>query len=142
VLGERFPDPMKLYQDLYPPASYAPRDYPWNRIALCIRELCTQYGISDRIPRPIIPGDKRALNKRIVERLADHVYELEIHQEIGYRIWAYRKAAWAIEDIEQDVGLIYQTMGLKGLQSIQNIGLAMGKIVETMLAEENNRAVG
>lgn len=142
VLGERLPDLVKLYQDLYPPASYAPRDYPWNRIALCIRELCTQYGISDRIPRPIIPGDKYALNKRIVERLVDHVYEMEIHQETDNRIWTYRKAAWAIEDLEQDIGLIYQTMGLKGLQSIQNIGLAMGKIVETMLAEEYNRAVG
>ncbi len=142
VLGERFPDLVNLYQSLYPPASYAPCDYPWHRIALRIRELCTQYGISDRIPRPIIPGDKHACNKRIVERLANKVYEMELHQEPDYRIWAYRKAAWAIEDLEQDIGLVYQAMGLKGLQNIQNIGLSLGKAVETMLVEENNQAVG
>ncbi len=142
VLSERFPDLVNLYQSLYPPASYAPRDYPWHRIALRIRELCAQYGISDRIPRPMIPGDKRACNKRLVERLADKVYEMELHQEPDYHIWAYRKAAWAIEDLEQDIGLIYQAMGLKGLQNIPNVGLSLGKVVETMLVKENNRAVG
>jgi hypothetical protein len=31
-----------------------------------IRALCEQYGISDRMPRPIAPCDKRVLNGRIV----------------------------------------------------------------------------
>jgi len=140
VLREGFPDLLSLYHRLYPPASYAPRDYPWHRIALRIRELCAKYGISDRIPRPIIPGDKRTLNKRIVERLAAKVYEMEIHQEPGYRIWAYRKAAWAIEDLEQDIGLIYQTMGLKGLKNIPNVGPLLGEKIEKMLVETNQRA--
>jgi DNA polymerase/3'-5' exonuclease PolX len=59
-----------------------------------------------------------------------------LHQEPDYRIWAYRKAAWAIDDLEQDIGLVCQAMGLKGLQNIQNIGLSLGKAVETMLVEE------
>jgi DNA repair photolyase len=74
ILSERFPDLLNLYQRLYPPTSYSPRDYPWNRVALRIRELCEKYGIRDRMPRPIIPGDKRILNKRIVERLAGQIY--------------------------------------------------------------------
>ncbi|GAP12412.1 DNA repair photolyase [Longilinea arvoryzae] len=140
VLRQRFPDLLALYQRWYPPASYAPRNYPRHRIALRIRALCQKYGIRDRVPRPILPGDKRALNKRIVERLADRVYEMEIHQEPDYHIWAYRKAAWAIEDLEQNIGLIYQTMGLKGLQSIPNVGPLSGKVVEKMLVElQNNR---
>jgi len=135
VLRERFPDLLSLYQQLYPPASYAPRDYSWHRIALRIRELCEKYGISDRIPRPIIIGDKHALNKRIVEKLANKAYEMEIRQESDYRIWAYRKAAWAVEDLEQDIGLIYRTMGLKGLQNIPNVGERLGVTIEKMLAE-------
>ena len=135
VLSESFPDLLSLYQHLYPPSSYAPRDYPWHNIALRIRELCEKYGIRDRIPRPIIPGDKHALNKRIVEKLADKVYEMEIHQEPDIRIWAYRKAAWAIEDLEQDIRLVYQTMGLKGLQNIPNVGPFLGNTIEKMLNE-------
>jgi hypothetical protein len=140
VLRQDFPDLLSHYQRLYPPASYAPRDYAWQRIALRIRGLCEKYGIRDRIPRPIIPGDKRALNKRIVERLAEKVYELEIHQEPDHLVWAYRKAAWAIEDLEQDIGLIYRTMGLKGLQNIPNVGPRLGDNIEKVLNEINHLA--
>ncbi len=140
VLRKDFPDLLSHYQRLYPPASYAPRDYAWQRIALRIRELCTKYGISDRVPRPIIPGDKRALNKRIVERLAEKVYELEIHQEPDHLVWTYRKAAWAIEDLEQDIGLIHRTMGLKGLQNIPDIGPRLGENIEKVLIEINHLA--
>jgi len=140
ILRESFPDLLSLYHRLYPQTSYAPQGYPWHRIALRVRELCEKYGIRDRIPRPVIPGDIRALNKRIVERLADKIYEMEILQEPGYRIWTYRKAAWAIEDLAQDIGLIYRTMGLKGLQNIPNVGPLLGEEIEKMLAETNHRA--
>lgn len=66
------------------------------------------------------------INKRIVERLANQVYELEIHQAPDHRIWAYRNAAWSIEDLDQDIGLFYQKMGLKGLQNIPNVGQLLG----------------
>ena len=42
-----------------PPKSYGPARSNWQQIALRLKELCEQYGISDRMPRPIIPGDKR-----------------------------------------------------------------------------------
>ncbi|HSQ26558.1 MAG TPA: radical SAM protein [Anaerolineales bacterium] len=135
VLAEGFPELVYLYQKLYPPSSYAPVSYNWPRIAVRIRELCEKYGISDRIPRPIIPSDKRALNKLIVEQLANKVYEMEIHQEAEQRIWAYRKAAWAIEDLPQDIGLVYQSMGLKGLQSIANVGEILGETVEKLILQ-------
>lgn len=127
------PDLLGLYQKHYPQGSYAPAEYRWRRIALRIRELCAKYGIRDRIPRPIIPGDKRALNKRIVAALADKTYEMKLQNAANYRVWAYRKAAWAVEDLEQDIGLVYQMMGLKGLQSIPNVGESIGKVIEKML---------
>lgn len=134
MLSEKFPDLLSLYQRLYPPASYGARDYARHKTACRIRELCVKYGISDRVPRPIIPGDKHALNKRIVERLANSAYEMEILNDPKQRVWAYRKAAWAVEDLEQDVRLIYQTMGLKGLQNIPDVGPLLGSTIEKMVA--------
>jgi DNA repair photolyase len=122
VLSQRFPDLLEHYQRLYPPGSYSPPGWDWPKIALRVRELCQQSGILDRIPRPIIPGEKRALNKQIVELLANQCYELEIRGKATQQVWAYRKAAWAIEDLEQDIGLVYSQMGAKGLESIPGVG--------------------
>ncbi|MCI0520371.1 MAG: hypothetical protein L0Z70_08970 [Chloroflexi bacterium] len=138
ALQQGFPDLLALYQRLYPPESYAPRGYPWPRLARRIRGLCRQYGIADRVPRPIIPGDKRAVNKRIVEKLAEKVYELEIQQSPAQRVWPYRKAAWAIEDLQQDIRLVYQALGLRGLQQIPDVSPQLAAEVEGMLALETD----
>jgi DNA repair photolyase len=133
VLNERAPNLLPLYRRLYPPGSYAPTSGPWREVPRRIRDLCAQAGIADRMPRPIIASEARALNKRIVEALASRVYDMEIGGEPAARVWAYRKAAWAIEDLEQDVGLVYRRMGLRGLQSIQGIGPVLGGEVERLI---------
>jgi DNA repair photolyase len=138
VLRERFPDLLPLYERMYPhpTTSYGGiRTGDPHVIGRHIRDLCRQYGISDRMPRPIIPGDKRALNKRIVEALANQCYWLELDNAPGQRVWAYRKAAWAIEDLEQDVGLLYRTMGRKGLEGIENVGPRLAEVVEDRISE-------
>jgi DNA repair photolyase len=135
VLQARFPDLLPSYQKLYPEKSYAPAGWPQHKVAMRVRELCLKYGIYDRIPRPILPSDKRALNRRIVEILAEQLYSLELENAPGYRQWEVRKAAWAIEDLEQDIGLVYRTLGLKGLQSIENVGVKMGILIEKLIKE-------
>ncbi len=135
LLKNRFPDLLGLYQRLYPEKSYGPTDWPQQKIALRIHELCEKYGIRDRVPRPIIPSDKRALNKRIVEVLAGRLYHMELENAPGYQVWPYRKAAWAVEDLEQDIGLVYRTMGLRGIQNIENVGVKMGLVVEKLIHE-------
>ena len=133
VLDERLPDLAARYRALYAVGSYGPTRSDWRPVALRLKELCGQYGISDRMTRPIIPGDKRALNKRIVESLANECYEMELRGESQQRVWAYRKAAWTIEDTPQDLGLIYRTMGRKGLESIENVGPRMAEVVEGLI---------
>ncbi len=133
VLDERFPDLASRYRALYPPGSYGPARSNWRPVALRLKELCAQYGISDRMPRPIIPGDKRTLNKRVVEALAKQLHYMELDGEPSYRVWAYRKAAWAVEDTPQDLGLIYRQMGRKGLESIENVGPRLAGVIEGML---------
>ncbi|MBI5295892.1 MAG: hypothetical protein HY869_10475 [Chloroflexi bacterium] len=126
VLRERFPDLLGLYQRLYPPHSYGPADGSGRTLALRAREACARYGIRDRMPRPIVPGEKRALNKRVVERLAEKLHEMELNNEADHLLWKYRKAAWAVEDMEEEIGLLYRTMGLKGLQAIPDLGPGLG----------------
>jgi DNA repair photolyase len=135
VLDERFPDLADHYRGLYPEGSYSPARSNWNDIALRLKELCEQHGIRDRIPRPVIPGDKRALNKRIVEALANELYYMELNGEPSRRVWAYRKAAWAIEDTPQDLGLIYRQMGVKGLEGIENVGPKLAQVVEALIRQ-------
>ena len=134
LLRQNHPYLLPLYTRLYPVGSYSPAQ-PWEQVGLRIREFCQLEHISDRIPRPIIPGEKRSLNKRIVEVLADQCYWLDLENASSQRVWAYRNTAWAIEDLEQDVGLVYGQMGRKGLESIENVGPKMVAVVETLLNE-------
>jgi hypothetical protein len=125
-------DLLPLYTRLYPAGSYA-QAQPWRHVGLRIRDHCQQEGISDRMPRPVIPGEKRLLNKRIVEKLASKVYALDLENANPSRIWAYRKAAWAVEDLDLDIGLIHERLGLKGLESIPNVNPLLAKEIEGLL---------
>ncbi|MBN1304102.1 MAG: hypothetical protein JXA13_06670 [Anaerolineales bacterium] len=132
ILQERFPELLPNYQKLYPRGSYRAAG-DWAPIARRIRELCEKYGIKDRMPRPVILGDKHALNKRIAERLANRTYSLELEKAPSHKVWGYRKASWAVDDLEQDIGLVYRMMGLKGLQSIPDIGISLSKEIEDLV---------
>jgi DNA polymerase/3'-5' exonuclease PolX len=87
------------------------------------------------MPRPIIPGDKQTLNKRVAERLACETHRLELEAAPQRQVWAYRRAAWAVEDLEQELGLVYRRMGERGLASIEHIGAEMATVVETLIRQ-------
>jgi len=59
---------------------------------------------------------------------------MELHGEPSRRLWAYRRAAWAIEDTLQDLGLIYRSISRKGLGSIENVGPSMAEVIEAPLS--------
>jgi hypothetical protein len=141
VLDERFPDLADHYRSPYPEGNSSPTRSNWRLIALRLKEVCEQNGIGDRMPRSIIPGAKRTLNKQIVEALANQVYDMELRGESQQRVWAYRKAAWAIEDTAQDLGLVYRQMGRKGLESIENVGPRLAEVVEKLLKRWGSDAV-
>jgi DNA polymerase/3'-5' exonuclease PolX len=65
--------------------------------------------------------------------LADITYSMELEGEPASRIWPYRKAAWAVEDLDQDLGLVYANMGLTGLKSVENIGDSIGRQIEELI---------
>jgi DNA repair photolyase len=135
VLEERFAPMLSLYRSLYPAGSYAPAGDYNLRLGRRVRELCRRHGLSDRVPRPIIPGDRLALNKRVVERLANQAHALELEGAPSRRVWAYRKAAWAIEGMEQDLQLVHRELGLRGLQSIPAVGSSLASEVQSLVTE-------
>ena len=98
-----------------PPASYG------SRLGLTVRDLCARHGLRDRMPRYIAPGPL-APNKRIAERLFLTTYDLELAQADESRIWAYRKAAWTVDEWTESVAAIYHARGEAGLQMLPNIG--------------------
>ena len=141
ALRQRCPELVDSYERFYPAGhSYSPvGGRKWNDTAQSLRRICQQAGLPDRIPRPIIPGEKRALNKRVVEQLASELYTLEITNASQQRQWAYRKTAWAIEDMEQELGLFYRTLGKRGLESLPGVGTVMAVVVERFLTQTQNK---
>ena len=41
-----------------------------------------------------------------------------------------------MDDLEQDVGLLYRAMGRNGIESIEGVGAAMGGEIESLLQAE------
>jgi len=140
-LKENDADLYNLYLLLYPSRSYGPAGENWINTALLVREMCEKYGIRDRMPRPIFTGEKRALNKKAVEYLAEKLYAMELNRSPDHKMWPFRKAAWSVEDLTQDIGLVYKQMGLKGLESIQHVGPEIGKIIEQIIIKYQQTAI-
>jgi DNA repair photolyase len=111
-----------------------PRAYN-ARLGLRVRELCAKHGLLDRMPRYIPPGPL-AVNKRIAERLFLKTYDLELEQARDYRIWAYRKAAWTVDECPDSIADIYAARGEAGLRALPNIGKSLGARIARWLQEE------
>jgi DNA repair photolyase len=101
-----------------PPRAYSAKS------GLLVRELCERHGLKDRMPRYIAPGPL-AINKQIAEKLFFKTYDLELAQADTYRIWAYRKAAWAVDEYAESIVEIYRRNGEIGLQKIPGIDKSM-----------------
>jgi DNA repair photolyase len=112
-----------------PPAEYN------SRLGLLVRELCARNGILDRMPRYVAPGPL-AINKRIAERLFLKTYDLELEMAAEYRIWAYRKAAWTVDEFGESISDLYEQRGLTGLQSLPAIGRSLAGHIGRWLEKE------
>jgi DNA repair photolyase len=117
--------------------SYSPPGAYNARLGLLIRELCARHGILDRMPRYIAPSPL-AVNKRIAERLFLKTYDLELEQAKEYRLWAYRKAAWTVDELDESIGTVYATKGEAGLRELPGIGKSIAARIAEWLGAGNN----
>ncbi len=110
-----------------------PRTYS-ARLGLMVRELCARHGLKDRLPRYVASGPL-AVNKRIAERLFLKAYDLELEEARQYRIWAYRKAAWTVDEWPESLAELYQTRGEDGLRELPGIGKHLAAEIAKWLRE-------
>jgi len=96
-----------------------PREYAAG-LGRMVRELCEKHGLRDRMPR-YIPAGPLAVNKRLAEQLFLKTYDLELEQAATQEIWAYRKAAWAVDELPGGVDDLYRSQGRIGLESVPGI---------------------
>jgi len=134
TLERYYPHLLSVYERLYA-AGYSPQREYSRRVSRLAREICRRYGIPDRMSRPILPGDALGINKKIAERLLLLVYEMELEGEREYRLWAYRKSAWTVNELEEDLADIYRNEGMKGLMALPNIGKSVARVIASLLEE-------
>jgi len=131
-LGLHYPQAVALYDRLYRDGfetrgSYGPQ------LLRRVREICARHDIPDRMPRPMLPADPLATNKCIAEKLFLRAYDLTLEEGSSYRLWAYRKAAWAIDEMEENIESIYRQGGVNGLQSIKGVGKSLAREIVAWL---------
>ena len=114
--------------------SYGPPPAYNSRLGLMVRDLCAKHGLLDRLPRYVAPGPL-AVNKRIAERLFLRTYDLKLEQAEQYRIWAYRKAAWAVDEWQENIASIYQAEGEAGLRRLPGVGKSLAAQIAHWLHE-------
>jgi hypothetical protein len=117
-----------------------PRAYS-ARLGLLIRELCARHGLLDRMPRYVAPGPLAA-NKRVAERLFLRTYDLELEEAGDHRIWAYRKAAWTVDEWPESVAAIYEARGEAGLRELPGIGKRLAAHIGGWLEEDKKETLG
>jgi len=115
---------------------YGPPPAYNSRLGLLLRELCARHGLADRLPRYILPGPL-AVNKRIAERLFLRTYDLELARATSQRIWAYRRAAWGVDEWPESIAELYRLGGLAELQHVPGVGQSIAGQIAQWLAEES-----
>jgi hypothetical protein len=100
--------------------SYGPSSLYSHRVARLVRETCARHGLGYRMPRPTpetVYGDLTG-NKRLAERLFLKCYDLEIEEATSHLVWAYRKAAWAVDEMEVSLPALWRSQGPAALTTI------------------------
>lgn len=114
-----------------PPRGYA------AKLGRVVRMLCQRHGIGDRMPR-YIPEGELGVNKRLAERLFLKTYDLELEGAPTHRIWAYRKAAWTVDELDSPITDLYDSQGIAGLDSLPAIGSQLANSIAKWLDRERN----
>ena len=131
VVRKHWPDLEARWRALYQwkeggSPAYAPPRWYTARLGRLVRQICQELGLHDRLPRYVLPGP-RAVNKRAAEFLHLKAYTLELEEASLQRVWAYRKAAWTVEELSEDLGELYRQRGEEGLRALPHVGKSLAR---------------
>jgi hypothetical protein len=128
TLAKHYPNLVERHKQLYDEGYTPKREYS-GRIGRKVKELCERCGLLDRIPRHVQPGIT-SVNKRVAEKLFNETYYVEIECENPYKIWAYRKAAWSVDEFKDSIESLYNNLGRNGLKTIPRVGETLSLEIE------------
>jgi len=114
--------------------SYGPGQKYSMQLGMTVRNFCARHGLHDRMPRYVGSGPL-AVNKRIAEYLFLKMYDLELAMAKSYRIWAYRKAAWSVDELPYSIAQLNNEHGVSGLQEVPDIGKSMAGEISRWLQD-------
>jgi len=105
-----------------------------KRVHQSVLKYCQKYKLTPHIPRPIkfFPRELR-INKKIAEKFYLEARELQFSVQDGYKAWAYRKAAWSLNDLEESVEEIFRKRGIDGIMQIKGIEKGLVRQIEEFL---------
>jgi DNA polymerase/3'-5' exonuclease PolX len=86
------------------------------------------------MPRYIEAGPL-SINKRISERLFLRTYDLELEEATNQRIWAYRRAAWTVDELPESIADLHRDHGQEGLRQLPGIGVRLAGLIGDWLRE-------
>ena len=100
------------------------------RKVFVILKFCKKYELTPHIPRPIeIYPQELQVNKRIAADFYLKARELQLSGQGGYHEWAYRKAAWSLDELEVSVKDMLRDKGVEGLPAIEAIGKSLANVI-------------
>ena len=102
-----------------------------------IAKYCEKHKLTPYIPRPMqIYPKELQINRKLAEKFYFEARELQFSSQGGYREWAYRKAAWSLDDLGESVEEIFQERGINGIMKIKGIGKRLAKQVQEFLKKK------
>jgi len=75
------------------------------------------------------------INKKIAKILSEIADLLEI-KGVAFKPRAYKRAAESLENLDEDVSIIYKKEGIKGLKKISGVGESIAKKIEEYLKKK------
>jgi len=105
-----------------------------------VLEYSRKYELAPWITRPIqIYPEELQINRKIAEKFYLDARELQLSGQDAHREWAYRKAAWSLDDLPESVEGLFQRRGIEGLMQIKGVGKGLAKQIEEFLKKVVNR---
>ncbi len=95
---------------------------------LLVKKYCREYGLENHILRPVVHYPRYLR----INKFASEMFHVKAREQVqmgvpGFREWAYRKAAWSLDELDEGIDVIYSEKGIEGLKSLDNIGDSISK---------------
>ena len=116
IIKKYFPDKVVYYEEYLSNNYFQARHYSCL-VSKKVNYFCNKHNLPDMMAR-YISTDQYFLNKKVAEKLFFKIHDMEIKNESISKIWEYRKAAWSIDEMQDDIGVLFSLEGLNGLKKI------------------------